>query len=1744
MYKSHQIQWSIRDPRKGSTLVIVIALLGLLSFLGIVFFTFASQERAASGYFSDAAKFAIEEPPNVFDHMLRHVLVGPNNSPQERLSILQGRRHSLIVNMIGRDLSPYSGKGVQVVDSGGGIPVSPLDQNGNLTDWLEFVDSPYARSHAMANYTLRGSESLQITLPPEPDVDYTSPDINSLFLAYKGTAILTDSAGDIQPVPVIIPSFLRPAYMKTSTANHPSGNSVPTDADWLSSFDGIDRNTAKFSARSFRPNPQHLAGRLPDGTPIFRYVTSGEAAGLSLTGGFPFIPLRDDQSGPFDPNGNGRFGEMGVWTGSIPSVYELDTDNDGDGTRDGIWLDLHYPVQETSSGKTYVVLHSVTIYDLDSLINLNVHGNLAGLDRLGDLNSVLPGLVRDGTIRNQFTSRSNQGMGPHEINPQWALRRGVPSAPNPQFTGNYGYGRIPVNEVEQANLEWIWLLAGRAEFDAGGGMKNVLPGRWGEAEKVYRTFRNPGGSRNMADLPRPGMSGASSQMISNGMRFGGTFTGNGSQGYDDNGDAMDGETSPVVGRLRPFGQPMDFSGAGRTTAAFPTGFAGGQFTLNTATNPLRAMLHHDPLSSGPERWLQYNGYSVNRMLATAVPRYIFGQNAVHEEGVSSTDDLNTDPIYDSLLDDPLETIFDSEFAQGKFDQIFSPADMIELNIPASTVTVDSISSRLSNLAPFALERVGANPLREKFTTLSNALRRFPMSHDLGPDLLFGTADDGPRAWEHSADTDGADQDGDGFADGDNPNSVSPASVGEFPPKFFTDMNGDGILNAGDIPVQPYSALDPFRPQVRRILTHEVGESRELMGQLPISLNHILDVERNAQTPDETAQPIQFLRYMQRAGLRFRPLTEHPSVSEGAAVLQMTTVPQYDSMSPVPFPPSTPEQREFWARRDRQKLCRDIYVLLYTIGGAQPDLADPTKIRDYRQTNNPDDVLGTALYTHAQLREMAQFAVNLVDAMDSDDVITKFEYDKNLGDGWQLDDDPYTLEGISVLENDASFDNITDFGRHREDSVDRGVVYGVEAQQLAFSEVLAVGAITPTATGDHAATLYNDATGRKHLFVELQGMVPTPISLTTPESDDMNTAIWRIVRRERKAPLVASDPIGGTLNGGLLFRSMAFRYSNTVTQKIDGGSRFVIGTASDSTVASSDLFVDYNLDNTFELIAPNTSPGTLPTVGVMLTDPAEPSLLPRCDLDLIHDNHANAFVMHNETQNGTTTKGDFLTDLGPYVGNDPMSGLKGGPFGPVVAGFDLVLQRRANTNLPSLDHGMIVGEDPNPWIDVDYVRAQFRDLGIVSPMETAMDLQTSRLPAILSDEREEPLNDGTRRSFSGTAANFCYNTISGTNSSTNPSTGFQLWQPHFDREFASPGEILNVPLFPPMHVTQMLDRARYSPFHQAFDDETAPPLPPDGLAKPELLAGAAAKFLEPDFPGDTAMDKQTSIERAKDNRWYRLFQFVEVPSRVHRMLGNYVTLQRVPGKLNINTLRHWEVYAGLIDNATLLDRETAATNRRVTVDRTTNEIGTSVDRDRWIEYLRSRDGKISTVDAANNVVDLTAPGTLFAKPFRSPGHLDESTSGNGIGSTLLRQNPEDDGNANLEWNRQLLEIGSQTQHATAKINLTGDPSLPTTVHRHQILSKVMNNTTTVSNTFIVFATAGYFEAVESPLGSGMIRVGSRIDLNLADGSPPFGGEGWQQKAVFLIDRTEAFKALNSGTGDVDWKRLIKARVTIE
>ena len=129
----------------------------------------------------------------------------------------------------------------------------------------------------------------------------------------------------------------------------------------------------------------------------------------------------------------------------------------------------------------------------------------------------------------------------------------------------------------------------------------------------------------------------------------------------------------------------------------------------------------------------------------------------------------------------------------------------------------------------------------------------------------------------------------------------------------------------------------------------------------------------------------------------------------------------------------------------------------------------------------------------------------------------------------------------------------------------------------------------------------------------------------------------------------------------------------------------------------------------------------------------------------------------------------------------------------------------------------------------------------------------------------------------------------------------------------------------------------------------------------------------------------------------------------------------------------------------------------------------------------------------------------------------------IGDTILRPLPI------TTSGRRLFELGTENTTIPASdefLNGTVDPTL-----RHRLLSKVVNNSTTRSNCFVVFVTIGMFECVEKSDGS--IRVGGQIDVD-GDGQPDM------HRAVFIIDRSNAEEAYDKASKTFDWKKLILAK----
>ena len=418
------------NKRRGSTLIIVLALLGLLTMLGFVFFTFASQERENAENFSEALKEVQESPDDGFNYALQTMLLGP---PQGRYNSAITAHHSIVQNLAGTDSRPLTGAGRTI---GQIIQTIPESNNGG---------------QAVAGLSLsvaarQGFPVNSRTNPlPGADVDYDYVDHNSVFLGYVGTTVRQVlSSGVLEQIPVIIPSYFRPAFMPDTTGTR------PLNPNWHggTSLTGMPR-----SDMTFRPHPEHVyvtrQGQpiVSGGSPIRRFLHPANDSGIisSLPGGsgpFPFTPTANVDG---DPSIDGQMGVLTSPTAELNpasgvsqlTIFELDVDNDGDGTPDSNWMDLDYSLlEDPATGAKYTLLHAALVVDMDSLINLNTSGNIANLHKtpasfrhasapLGDSYSTsIPQTSLQG--RTKSISESDLGLTPSEINPTWPMLRPTP----------------------------------------------------------------------------------------------------------------------------------------------------------------------------------------------------------------------------------------------------------------------------------------------------------------------------------------------------------------------------------------------------------------------------------------------------------------------------------------------------------------------------------------------------------------------------------------------------------------------------------------------------------------------------------------------------------------------------------------------------------------------------------------------------------------------------------------------------------------------------------------------------------------------------------------------------------------------------------------------------------------------------------------------------------------------------------------------------------------------------------------------------------------------------------------------------------------------------------------------------------------------------------------------------------------------------------------------------------------------
>ena len=1769
--------------RRGSTLLVVMALMGMLALLGLMFFSFASQEEESAKNYLEAAKL-IHDPelgPDVyFNWALRQAIRGPER--EERQTAL-GAHLAILPNQFGLDAHPHTGSGITIVNDRETDQTDPvvnlrltvgvdLDGDGNpdavtqgrvnddnangIHDALE-INRSAAANVINPNGGLPTPGVAHIDFQhrserfPEPDVDYTYPDFNNPYLAHIAKIWVTEGDADgsgtfdadedfngngvIDPTPyqitVIKPSYWRPELLTrfedgTATAYDEDANGdglwdpLTEDANSNGVYDTNDYNgngstsvvnednRARLDptwywapwSRSLilRPHPLHffipeierqIPGMPPPPPPappsVFRFLRDNDPADAaiiaSLPGGskgFPFAGPRDLTSGDTialregawrgwrqeyseDLNGNGSLdpGEDVNGNGQLDQVnYEFDADADNDGRREAILLDLGFPVQERpSDGAKYVPMFALTIYDADGLINLNTAGNLAGDTSpptvgpggiFGNGQGLLPVAGSLSPEAQLSISKSLSGLTPFEINPLWALNAfpiDPPSNPTPpahqtvDVTSNPDYlnyfGRAPlgngdvVNRWELANMELWWLNKGRVEF--GGAIPEVHAGRMGEANRVWQMLQAAGWIPGPTGAPLINLNDPNVNLASpfplkavNLFPYPGYFD------RDDNRNAnLGGAGNLAGGGTLAFGHPLSVSGRGRFTAA------GNPKQLNqhmALGSPMRWLNYVDYDVAGIPQWAQGSVAGGNLMQGTRT-RQLFA-----DYGVDGMFNFTSNPAGsdDLLVDDMTEIIVEPRSALGAIDDILSVSEAAGLHLSKTDIDQVGVHSRAHALMPGNINpndsSVEANERRRRFTPISWDRKQFSLPIHSAPGLdgqpgqagvddnrnglvdeaaeLGWPGSDDHRSWEFNVDSD---QDG----------------RFEFPPQFGVPaFSGQA---QGQLPQVPQ---DPFRAEVRRLLSVERGNRSELKLQFRLSLNQLVDVVRTGQNG---GHPV-------FSALEFRPLTPHPATRPLAAGNSVPTVTPGGQLPPISS--TAPEVQEFWARYDRQRMARDIYVTLYTLCGGDSSTTGPAASFNFNPTNS------STFYSDDEKREMAQFAVNLVDQLDPDNVITVFEYDTDLSDGWNLDDQAVTDEGTT----------------------DRGIAVGAEAQELTISETLWVFQEELANNNDH--TPFDESNppmgtgagtpGFHFAQIELRNASPRSVDLARPVSTSATTGVWRLRWIDSAnfgdVDQVSTTPALADGNGIVLKTAVT-------PAALPAGALFTIATSNYTGSDSADLYVDVNTTTPidFELIAPSApAPLSVPSPATGLT--------PQTNLDLVHTTMPG-YVDKYELINGV--RGDFLSvDYAPSM-DDPV----------------LVLERRADPTQPqlSITH--------NPWVVVDYTQLQKRSFvptsAATSGSPTLADT-TNRVQTLRSIEREQPL-DGEKENLHAAAT--LANSLMANNSAS-PAI-YDLVQLHFDRDFTSVIDLLNQSISAPMFTTRSVVKA---------NSFTAGDIILDPLATVGGGGGGGGGPPGGGGPGNGVGNGGVPPGLAKQqnrygNHWHRLLSLVEVPTKMHQQLGSPFETTRVPGKINLNTLRHPEVLAALFDNPFLHGDVNPITGVMPGVD----------GNNWWGDFLMSRDGEHPDFPGTG----FTLPGYFTSEPFRDLGHTDDLVAGEDpIADTILRDHPI-----------------NATGGGLFEVNvLAGTPGHD--LLRRQLLTKVMNNTTTRSNVFFAFIQVQFHEAYEDP-STGAIRVGGRIDLN-GDGIRDDGHRGF-----FVIDRSAAEEAYDTKTGTFDWRQLVKHRLTI-
>ncbi len=754
-----------------------------------------------------------------------------------------------------------------------------------------------------------------------------------------------------------------------------------------------------------------------------------------------------------------------------------------------------------------------------------------------------------------------------------------------------------------------------------------------------------------------------------------------------------------------------------------------------------------------------------------------------------------------------------------------------------------------------------------------------------------------------------------------------------------------------------SNSQPFRPEIRTLMRTEFDVVTEF-GANRVSPRHRLQLNKILSNDSAVGGQAAFVD----GSPRFRNLMPHPTSFTGSfsgSVLDTTPIPHGNVTSPVSFAAAATNQfaQEWWARYDRQRLARDIYCLLWLTGSGSDGGSLSTANRA----------------TPEQAREMAQFAVNIVDAVDRDSNITEFYYDPDLSDGW-----------------DTNVANLR-------------VVYGVEHQELAFNEVLFIRS-QANKMDDIDETEYDD-TGMEdqyHSFVELRNAAPWPVNISNSQ--------WRIRR-------IAVDATGTELYSATI--------RDSAKNEIPAGGEYLISCqggvsrySSGGAYRPSDFRFNHDgMGGSFKLICPNyyEDPAEVPTEST-----GAGAWLPKCDLDLMHADHSSRVTVGSTSismvnQLNGTGQTEVRLVLERRMVNDPDNSITDPAKNPWIE-VDRI-------------QGTIRTFDPeNPATTLDDLRSQERR----EPFDSGTDLTSNGLVPQDYNGSGTPARGLHSMPFldpmvSGDDA------ATKTRRNSRAPTQYTIWQPHFDRDLSSAMELLSIPLFG--NYCSAAGQGNWNA--QVFGGATKNIAEPEATLAMTGHRAALMRIYFPQGSTDANhplpswyLDSPGAPHY--QNRWYRLLEFVEVKSQDQLRSDAITALQRrTPGKINLNTIRDEAVFAGLIDDPYHIDPRNP---NALTVDKLDNARRWYREhyrlRDGADPFLDSALGSTNhgvTIPGGFKSRPYRAYSYLDA-----PNTADSTASNSSVQNTLLRHRPGNIEHGLLEASRDASALDRVDYHTRQRI----------------------------------------------------------------------------------------------------------------